>query len=353
MDGVLRTARRPASFSILTTPAMSRTAMEQLSLFNAHYNRALSCRCPSLRHRAKPPRRSRVYDLARRPAASKCAPICAAWSDISANAGTNAHHLPGRWTLRSARGDDMVREERRRLCVRPARHAASVEKVDGQGRRGSRRTRSGKRRPSCAVMPRPDTEPVLGPASGAPSRAYRSSASRPRYPLRRHRSRMRLPRMDLRQPILRAWSGGEPGSSCTSTQLSIGSHVLPFRCRQSGSARPAHLRLLASADRPRRHSQTVRSGQGQVRDLAPSSATKSPLASSKPPEPCAWPSRPVIPRRPLRQLARRARPARPLTDGASAPSPVPFLQRVIKKCDPSSGEKPNDDPQPKSPRTKS
>ena len=30
-----------------------------------------------------------------------------------------------------------------------------------------------------------DTEPVLGPASGAPSRAYRSAA-RPRYPLRRH-----------------------------------------------------------------------------------------------------------------------------------------------------------------------
>ena len=29
-----------------------------------------------------------------------------------------------------------------------------------------------------------------------------------------------------------------------------------------------------------------------------------------------------------------------LTDGASAPSPSPFLQRVIKKCEPSSGEKP-------------
>jgi hypothetical protein len=35
----------------------------------------------------------------------------------------DAHHLPGRWTLRSARGDDMVREERHRLCVRPARPA--------------------------------------------------------------------------------------------------------------------------------------------------------------------------------------------------------------------------------------
>ena len=33
---------------------------------------------------------------------------------------------------------------------------------------------------------------------------------------------------------------------------------------------------------------------------------------------------------PLRQLAWRARPARPLTDGASAPSPVLLLQRVIK-----------------------
>src|SRR5271156_5264997 len=77
--------------------------------------------------------------------------------------------------------------------------------------------------------------------------------------------------MDLRQPVLRAWSGGEPDQAAQDAAL-IGSHVLPFRRRQSGSARPAHLRLLADADRPRRHSQTVRSGQGRVRDLAPSSA---------------------------------------------------------------------------------
>src|SRR5271163_2497814 len=120
----------------------------------------------------------------------------------------------------------------------------------------------------------------------------------------------------------------------------IGSHVLPFRRRQPGSARPAHLRLLADADRPRRHSQTVRSGQGRVRDLAPSSAqnrrSRHRNRQSRAPGLRGLSSRGGT----LRQLARRARPARPLTDGASAPSPVPFLQRVIKKCEPSSGEKP-------------
>src|SRR5271170_4709740 len=167
----------------------------------------------------------------------------------------------------------------------------------------------------------------------------RRAAARPRYPLRRHQSRVRLPRMDLRQPVLRAWSGGEPDQAAQDAAL-IGSHVLPFRCRQSGSARPAHLRLLADADRPRRHSQTVRSGQGRVRDLAPSSAqnrrSRHRNRQSRAPGLRRLSSRGG----PLRQLARRARPARPLTDGASAPSPVPFLQRVIKKCEPSSGEKP-------------
>ena len=69
---------------------------QQLSLFNAHYDE----RCFLPIHvydteRSRPvavvlrPGKLRLAscDLARRPAASKCAPICAAWSDISANAG--------------------------------------------------------------------------------------------------------------------------------------------------------------------------------------------------------------------------------------------------------------------------
>jgi hypothetical protein len=44
-------------------------------------------------------------------------------------------------------------------------------------------------------------------------------------------------------------------------------HVLPFGYRQSGPARSAHRRLLADADRARRHSQTTRSGEGGVYDV--------------------------------------------------------------------------------------
>jgi len=59
---------------------------QQLSLFNAHYDER--CFLPIHVYDTE---RSRpvavVLRPARRPAASKCAPICAAWSDISANAG--------------------------------------------------------------------------------------------------------------------------------------------------------------------------------------------------------------------------------------------------------------------------
>ena len=61
-----------------------RTAISNSPLFNAPLRRALLSADPCLRHRAKPPPSRSCCDLARRPAASKCAPICAAWSDISA-----------------------------------------------------------------------------------------------------------------------------------------------------------------------------------------------------------------------------------------------------------------------------
>ena len=59
---------------------------QQLSLFNAHYDERCFRRSMSTTPSEAAPSRS-CCDLARRPAASKCAPICAAWSDISANAG--------------------------------------------------------------------------------------------------------------------------------------------------------------------------------------------------------------------------------------------------------------------------
>ena len=130
----------------------------------------------------------------------------------------------------------------------------------------------------------------------------------------------------------------------------IGSHVLPFRRRQS-----VRLVLHTSAYWLML---TVRDAIPKQCDLPrPSSrpcafvCSKSPLASSKPPEPCAWPSRPVIPRRPSPACPARS-PRSALDRWGIGPFPVPFLQRVIKKCEPSNGENPNDDPQPKSPRTK-
>src|SRR5271157_1682917 len=76
----------PASFSILMTPAMSRTAISNSRCSMRTTTSAAFCRSMSTTPSEAAPSRS-CCDLARRPAASKCAPICAAWSDISANAG--------------------------------------------------------------------------------------------------------------------------------------------------------------------------------------------------------------------------------------------------------------------------
>ena len=154
--------------------------------------------------------------------------------------------------------------------------------------------------------------------------------------------------MDLRQLVLRAWSGGEPDQAAQGAAL-IGSHVLPFRRRQSGSARPAHLRLLADAD-PIPKQCDLAKAEFATLGLR---LLKSPLASSKPPEPCAWPSRPVIPRRPSSPACPARSPrAAPDRRGIGPLPPSPSSNASSKSANLQAVKNPNDDPQPKSPRTK-
>ena len=65
----------------------------------------------------------------------------------------------------------------------------------------------------------------------------------------------RLARVALRQPLLRARTGGKPDQAAQDA-AGVRSHLVPLGARQSGAARAAHRRLLADARRARRHSQS-------------------------------------------------------------------------------------------------
>ena len=114
---------------------------QQLSLFNAHYDER--CFLPihvydtetlaSRRGRAAP----RQDALGRRGARSS-APARAPYPPTLAE---DAHHVSRRRPLRPARGDDLVRGQRRRLRVRPSRHEAAVEESRRDGRRRAHRAR--------------------------------------------------------------------------------------------------------------------------------------------------------------------------------------------------------------------
>jgi hypothetical protein len=150
------------------------------------------------------------------------------------------HSVPGRWPLRPARGDDLVRGQRRRLRVRPARHEAALEKGRRDGRHRSQRARFGRQRA---------TGPAPGTRSGAPSPASRprgsGSTSASSSPIS---TTAFFARVALRNSLLRARAGGKShqgaqGSAC------LRSYVLPLGAGQPGPPRSAHRRLLVEAQR--------------------------------------------------------------------------------------------------------
>ena len=203
---------------------------------------------------------------------------------------------------------------------------------------------------SCAVMPRPDTELVLGPASGAPSRVSK------RTPLG----------LDIRFVVTNL-ECGSPEWIYDSLYCARGQaeNLIKLHKTQLSSDRTSCRSAVANQVRLVLHTSAYWL-MLTVRDAIPKHAiwprpssrpcafvcSKSPLASSKPPEPCAWPSRPVIPRRP-------SSPACPARSPRSAPDrqgigpfPVPFSNASSKSANLQAAKNPNDDPQPKSPRTK-
>ena len=134
MDG---STSEPASVTLdIDDTATSRTAISSFSLFNGFYDE----RCFLPIH---------VYDTGRSAAggrraaprqdawASRCAPTCAAWCATSGCALLEDHGItsPGRWPLRAARSDGLVRGERRGLRVRADRDAGAGEESRRDGRR--------------------------------------------------------------------------------------------------------------------------------------------------------------------------------------------------------------------------
>ena len=99
----------------------------------------------------------------------------------------------------------------------------------------------------------------------------------------------------------------------------IRSHQLPFGARQPGPSRAPYGRLLADADRARRHSQSPGIGHCRVRDAASSALeNRRPCRRDhEPHSPCV--RRGMSRSRPDPLLAWRAAAARSLTGGACAP----------------------------------
>src|ERR1019366_5653937 len=151
--------------------------------------------------------------------------------------------------------------------------------------------------------------------------------------------------MDLRQPVLRA-RPSRKSDQAAQDAARLRSHQLPFGARQPGPPRAPHRRLLADADRARRHSQSPGIGHCRVRDAASSSLENR--------RPCRRDHEPRAPRlrrcmsrsRPLPQLARRAAPARSVTDWACARSPAPIPPTRTKQVDVEPGEKAGRSPTP-------
>jgi len=125
------------------------------------------------------------------------------------------------------------------------------------------------------------------------------------------------------------------------TQLASDRTSCRSGARQPGPPRVPHRRLLADADRARRHSQSPGIGHCRVRDAASSS-----LESCCPCRRDHEPHSPCVRRgmsrgRPDPLLARRAAPARSLTDGACAPldaQPIPQARCKVPVV--TGGEKP-------------
>ena len=182
---------------------------QQLSLFNAHYDE----RCFLPIH---------VYDTERsRPVAVVLRPgKTPGGVEVRAHLRRLVRHIRRRWpkTRITFRGDGhYARPEAMAWCeqngvdyvfglpgtkplARKVDEAADAVRTERAVGNQGRRARLHRDAPQGQIL-----------ESRAPRRRpHRGDAARPRHPFRRHQSRARLGRVDLRQPLLRARTGREP-----------------------------------------------------------------------------------------------------------------------------------------------
>ena len=147
-------------------------AVEQLSLFRCGLRRALLSTDPCTPTApAKPARRDRVRPRKTPGGVEVLAHLSPPGAASLRMLARGARHLRKKWniTLGPRRSHGAGRTAPT-MCSRLPGARPLSERVDDEADEEHRRTRSGRRGHQCAALPRPDAEPVLRPASGAPSR---------------------------------------------------------------------------------------------------------------------------------------------------------------------------------------